>query len=77
MFITEALVLTIFGGLLGIIIGILVSFIAAEVSGWEFQVFLFPPLVGFLVSALVGIISGTYPAIKASQLDPIATLRSE
>lgn len=77
MFITEALVLTIFGGLLGIIVGVIVSFIAAEVSDWGFQLFLLPPLVGFLVSALVGIISGTYPAIKASQLDPIATLRSE
>lgn len=77
MFISEALVLTIFGGILGIITGILVSFVAAEVSGWGFQLFLLPPVVGFLVSALVGIISGTYPAIQASRLDPIATLRSE
>lgn len=77
MFVTEAIVLTLVGGLLGILCGIIVSFIAAKLSGWEFQVFLLPPLVGFLVSALVGVISGFYPAYKASQLDPIQTLRSE
>lgn len=77
MFITEAVVLTVFGGILGILIGVLISFVAAELSGWEFQLFLMPPLIGFLVSVLVGMISGFYPAFKASKLDPIATLRSE
>lgn len=77
MFITEAVVLTVFGGILGIIIGVTISFIAAKLSGWEFQIFLLPPLVGFLVSVLVGIISGFYPAFKASRLDPITTLRSD
>jgi putative ABC transport system permease protein len=77
MFITEAVALTILGGILGILIGIIVSFIAAELSHWEFQLFLLPPLIGFIVSAMVGIFSGSYPALKASKLDPIQTLRSE
>lgn len=77
MFITEAIVLTVVGGILGIIIGVLVSYIAAKFSGWEFTFYIEPPLVGFLVSTMVGVISGFYPAYKASQLDPIATLRSE
>lgn len=77
MFITEAVVLTVVGGILGILVGVLVSFIAAELSGWGFSLFIEPPLVGFLVSVMVGIISGFYPAYKASQLDPIETLRSE
>lgn len=77
MFISEAVVLTAFGGLLGIIVGISASFAVSEFSGWGFKLFLLPPLVGFLVSALVGIVSGTYPAIMASKLDPITTLRSE
>jgi putative ABC transport system permease protein len=77
MFIVEAIVLTVIGGLLGIAVGVLISFIAAEVSGWGFAFFFLPPLIGFFVSGLVGIISGFYPAYKAAQLDPINTLRSE
>ncbi len=77
MFLIEAIVLTSFGGLSGIVIGILISFIAAKVSHWQFYLFLMPPLIGFIVSALVGIFSGFYPAYKASQLSPIETLRSE
>lgn len=76
MFITEAIVLTVIGGLLGIITGVIISFATAEFSGWGFQFYVLPPLVGFLVSALVGIFSGTYPAYKASKLDPITTLRA-
>jgi len=77
MFIVEAIVLTVIGGLLGIAVGVLISFIAAEVSGWGFAFFFLPPLIGFFVSALVGIVSGFYPAYKAAQLDPIMTLRSD
>lgn len=77
MFVMEAIVLTVIGGLLGIIIGVIISFVAAKLSGWEFHIFVLPPLVGFLVSALVGVISGFYPAFKASRLDPIQTLRSD
>lgn len=77
MFLIEAIVLTSFGGLSGIIIGILISYIAAEVSHWQFYLFLLPPLIGFVTSALVGIFSGFYPAFKAAKLSPIETLRSE
>jgi putative ABC transport system permease protein len=77
MFITEAVTLTVIGGLLGILIGELISFVAAELSKWGFQFFILPPVIGFLVAALVGIFFGFYPAYKASQLDPIQTLRSE
>lgn len=77
MFLTEAVLLTIFGGLLGIVIGILASFITAEISQWGFQIFIFPPVIGFLVSMLVGIFFGLYPAYKASKLDPITCLHAE
>lgn len=77
MFITEAVVLTLFGGVLGILIGVAISFVTAELSHWTFQLYLLPPLVGFLVSALVGMFFGFYPAFQASRLNPIETLRSE
>lgn len=77
MFLTEAVMLTMFGGFLGVIIGVLVSFGIAEFSHWGFRLFLLPPAIGFLVSAFVGIFFGFYPARQASRLDPIETLRSE
>jgi putative ABC transport system permease protein len=77
MFLTEAVVLTLFGGLVGVIIGEAVAFMTAMISEWEFHLYIFPLLVGFFVSALVGIFFGFYPARKASLLDPIETLRAE
>lgn len=77
MFLTEAVVLALFGGVVGIIVGIGVSFLVAEFSHWEFQIFSLPPAIGFLVSAMVGIFFGFYPALKASKLNPIEVLRSE
>jgi len=77
MFLTEAVVLTCFGGILGIIVGIIVSLLIAEFSHWGFHLFLLPPAVGFLVSVFVGVFFGFYPAYKAARLDPIETLRAE
>lgn len=77
MFLTEAIVLTLFGGLVGISIGELISFFTALFSGWSFHFYVMPPLAGFLVSVMVGIFFGFYPAYQASRLDPITTLRSD
>ncbi len=77
MFLSEAIVLSITGGFLGIFLGILISFIIAQFAHWEFAVFLFPPLAGFMVSALTGVFFGYYPALQAARLDPIETLRIE
>ncbi len=77
MFLTDAIVLTLFGGTLGMIIGELASLIIALFSQWNFTIFATPLIIGFTVSVLVGIFFGYYPAYKASQLDPIQTLRSE
>lgn len=77
MFLFESVFLTVFGGVIGIILGIAISFFLTIFSGWEFQLFYFPPILGFVVSVLVGILSGFYPAYRASQLDPIQTLQAE
>ncbi|MDP1574173.1 MAG: ABC transporter permease [Coxiellaceae bacterium] len=71
MFLLESILLTVFGGLLGIGIGVLSSYIFAMVTGWQFYFYLTPVVLGFVVSVLVGIISGFYPAWRASKLDPI------
>jgi putative ABC transport system permease protein len=77
MFLVESVLLSVIGGLLGVFAGIIISFIIAIYSGWEFTVFLMPPIVGFSVSVLIGIFFGFYPAYQASRLNPIETLHSE
>lgn len=77
MFLTEAILLSVLGGSLGVIIGLFFSFVVALILKWNFILFLLPPLVGFIVSVFIGIFFGYYPAHKAAQLDPIQTLRAE
>lgn len=77
MFLSEAVMLTITGGLCGIATGIICSFIIAQFAHWHFVIFLWPPIIGFTVSVLVGLFFGYYPAKKAANLDPIETLRTE
>lgn len=77
MFLIESMVLSLFGGIIGVILGIVASFILAKIKHWGFSLFLMPPLIGFTVSVLTGIFFGYYPAYKAAKLDPIETLRSE
>ncbi|MFT3741770.1 MAG: ABC transporter permease [Gammaproteobacteria bacterium] len=77
MFLADAVVLTLLGGVSGIVVGELVSWIIAWVSGWGFYFYVTPVLIGFSVSMLTGLFFGYYPAYKAAQLDPIQTLRAE
>ena len=74
MFLIEAIMLTVLGGLLGIALGLGVTAMLAYTSGWAFHMYWLPPVLGFVVSVLVGVLSGFYPAWRASKLDPINCL---
>lgn len=76
-FLTEALTLSIIGGLIGIAAGMGASKIIEAVKHWPVATPYIWILASFLVSAAVGIFFGFYPARKASQLDPIDALRYE
>jgi putative ABC transport system permease protein len=76
-FITEAVVLCQFGGLIGAALGI----IAGNIAAFAFKV---PPVFPFdwavfaiLICTAVGLIFGTYPAVKAANMDPVESLRYE
>ncbi len=76
-FLTEAILLALFGGAIGISLGVLCSYLIAWKLGWAFIITPGSVLVAFATSAAVGIFFGFYPARKASMLDPIESLRYE
>ena len=76
-FLVEAATLSTVGAAIGIAVGILLAQVIAAVSPLPATVAPWSIIAGVLVGAGVGIISGIYPASRASRLDPIAALRAE
>lgn len=76
-FLIEALILSLIGGLFGIIIGVSGSAALSSIAGWPTIVSVVSILLAFSFSGMVGIFFGFYPAYKASLLDPIEALRHE
>lgn len=76
-FLAEALIISLMGGLIGVIIGISGSYLIGMASGLPIKVSLFPIILSFGFAGLIGIFFGFYPAYKASLLNPIDALRYE
>ena len=76
-FFSEALILSIGGGIIGVIIGVTVSMVVAFFAGWPFIVSINAIAAALLSTFIIGIFSGVYPARKASLLDPIKALQFE
>jgi putative ABC transport system permease protein len=76
-FLTESIILTFSGGLIGIILGIIASFIISRLTSSPFVLAPTSMLLAFIVSAGIGILFGWYPARRAANLQPIEALRYE
>lgn len=76
-FLTEAMILSLIGGGVGITLGAGAAWVIAHFAKWEFVISPSSVLVAVATSAAVGIFFGYYPARKASMLDPIEALRYE
>jgi putative ABC transport system permease protein len=76
-FLTEAIILSGIGGLLGILVGLSGSKIISILAGWDTLISIKAILLAFGFSGIVGIFFGFYPAYKASRLNPIEALRYE
>lgn len=76
-FLNETIMISVTGGTIGIILGVVMAKGINLFAGWETVISLFSVVISFGISALVGIVFGIYPARQAAKMDPIAALRFE
>jgi putative ABC transport system permease protein len=76
-FVIEAVIISFVGGTFGIVLGFGMSRLIAWLAGWSTVVTVSSIALAFLVSISVGLIFGTYPAVKAARLDPVEAIRYE
>ncbi len=76
-FLTEAVLISIVGGLIGIGFGFALSKVIASSAGWSTVVTTSSIAIAFGVSVFIGLLFGIYPAVQAAKLDPIEAIRYE
>ena len=76
-FLIEAVIISVTGGIIGVILGIGSSLIIKYAIGWPIYIQMYSVVLSFLVCTITGIFFGWYPAQKASQLNPIDAIRYE
>ena len=76
-FLTETVLLSVAGGLVGIALGFAMARGINLFAGWETALSPFATAGAFLISALVGVVFGIYPAQRAARMDPIRALRTD
>ncbi|MGB7150976.1 MAG: ABC transporter permease [Terriglobales bacterium] len=76
-FLSEAVLISLIGGIFGIVIGLAIPFSVRFLTAYRIPISGLSAIIAIVVCSLVGILFGTLPAIRASQLDPVESLRYE
>src|SRR5579872_1041549 len=76
-FLAEAILISLTGGIVGIVVGLAIPWSARFLTDYRIPISGWPAIIAIVVSSVVGIIFGTVPATRASQLDPVESLRYE
>ena len=76
-FLSEAILISLIGGVIGIIIGLAIPYSVRFLTEYRIPISGWSAIIAIIVSSLVGILFGTIPATRAAQLDPVESLRYE
>lgn len=76
-FLIESVIISVTGGLIGVLLGIIASWAVNVIMHWPVSVQLYSVVLSFVVCTVTGVFFGWYPAKKAASLDPIEALRYE
>lgn len=76
-FLIEAIIISVTGGVLGVIIGSLASWLVKLIAHWPVSIQIYSVILSFVVCTVTGVFFGWYPAKKAANLDPIEAIRYE
>ena len=76
-FLTESIILSLIGGVLGLLLGIGLSYVVTMIMSIPFVINVLWMFIAFISCAVLGLIAGFFPALKASRTDPINALRYE
>lgn len=76
-FLIEAVIISVSGGVIGIFVGVLASWLVNVIAHWPVYIQLYSVVLSFAVCTITGIFFGWYPAQKAANLDPIEAIRYE
>ncbi len=77
LFLVESILLTLFGGVGGLVLGVFASFGIAHFGGWSVAISFWSLLLAFCMAGIVGLVAGWYPANRAAALDPVEAMRRE
>lgn len=76
-FLIEAVIISVTGGIIGIILGMVASWLVTIIAHWPVYIQMYSVILSFAVCTITGVFFGWYPAKKASNLDPIEAIRYE